>query len=213
MGFGPIDNGRVVWGCGVYEIASGTTGQFYVGSSLRVMRRLTQHQELLEAGKHPNPRLQAEFNLGHTLSVSVMATKDRTTAYAEEQKILDLCFGGLYCLNISSVANGNAYTRRVLKLTEKTKLSRKGIPQSRETRLKISWSLQGRTASRETREKMKESKRKPFYVKGVLYPDLQVAAKALGISAGTVRARLRDPQYPQFAYANNISKKSSSLDI
>lgn len=40
----------------------GTAGYFYVGSSLNINRRFTEHKRDLKTGNHKNPRLQQLWN-------------------------------------------------------------------------------------------------------------------------------------------------------
>ena len=48
--------------CGIYRIVNRATNECYVGQSQRVKKRLREHFRLLEAQKHPNPRLQNSYN-------------------------------------------------------------------------------------------------------------------------------------------------------
>jgi len=44
--------------CGIYEIISIGTGKRYVGSSMRIYRRWSEHRRQLRLSKHASPRLQ-----------------------------------------------------------------------------------------------------------------------------------------------------------
>lgn len=47
---------------GIYCIQNNITGKRYIGSSIDVKRRLSEHRSDLRSGKHANPYLQASFN-------------------------------------------------------------------------------------------------------------------------------------------------------
>ncbi|HMA78307.1 MAG TPA: GIY-YIG nuclease family protein [Candidatus Paceibacterota bacterium] len=47
---------------GIYSITNTVTGDYYVGQSVRVRKRIADHLNLLGRGVHPNPRLQNAFH-------------------------------------------------------------------------------------------------------------------------------------------------------
>jgi len=47
---------------GIYIIVNVVTGEAYIGSSVDLATRMSQHRALLNAGRHHNPKLQADWN-------------------------------------------------------------------------------------------------------------------------------------------------------
>ena len=47
---------------GIYRITSLHNGQFYIGSSDNIVRRLQNHIQRLRKDKHLNPKLQSYYN-------------------------------------------------------------------------------------------------------------------------------------------------------
>lgn len=48
--------------CGIYEIRCMVSGKSYVGSSVHINRRWSDHRYKLRRGDHPSPRLQHAWN-------------------------------------------------------------------------------------------------------------------------------------------------------
>jgi len=47
---------------GIYYIQNTSNGKLYIGSSIRIEKRLTTHRESLQSGTHPNRYLQRAYN-------------------------------------------------------------------------------------------------------------------------------------------------------
>lgn len=73
---------------GIYRIACGALGRFYIGQTTDVARRWLEHQSKLVQGCHPNSGLQAAYRqFGHK-SFSIAILEHLPSRYDE----------GLYCL-------------------------------------------------------------------------------------------------------------------
>lgn len=48
--------------CYIYKIINNLTGEKYVGQTTNFSRRITDHKQQLNSGKHKNPKLQASWN-------------------------------------------------------------------------------------------------------------------------------------------------------
>lgn len=53
---------KMFWRCGVYRIVNLVNNNTYIGSSININRRLTQHRLELRCNKHPNHYLQNAWN-------------------------------------------------------------------------------------------------------------------------------------------------------
>lgn len=94
----------------VYVVAVGSL--FYLGSSKRLAKRLTEHRSLLKRGKHWCSRLQEAYAVGEKLVVGVVQavpeSADRPSLFAAEQQWLDVYFDHPNCVNQSREAASNS---------------------------------------------------------------------------------------------------------
>ncbi|HEY7341030.1 MAG TPA: GIY-YIG nuclease family protein [Ktedonobacterales bacterium] len=77
---------------GIYVIANTITGDIYIGSSIDLSNRMSQHRALLNAGRHPNTKLQAdwdEFGGSAFLFDILEVVHDHSQLVAVEQRYLD----------------------------------------------------------------------------------------------------------------------------
>lgn len=101
-------------GPGIYQILNKYTGDWYIGSSKHVSTRIHQHFSLLRNGKHPNKKMQREFDKYNEFFVCFLLEKipDATTEQlrdAESKAIREeLGKGGTY--NASPV-NSHEWSR------------------------------------------------------------------------------------------------------
>lgn len=132
---------------GVYRITDSATGRFYIGSSVNMAKRWAQHQRRLQLGAHPNPRLQAIWNVDPArLTCTVFhavreGTKDALLSC--EQAALDAAGVGTnpLCMNVLAIAGSHLGRKR-----------------SAETRARMAAAQRGKKASEEAKAKMRAAK-------------------------------------------------------
>lgn len=74
------------WACsGIYCIQNILTGKRYIGSSVDIRRRITEHRGALRYGQHPNPYLQSSFSL-HGEGAFIAILVERTNELQEREK-------------------------------------------------------------------------------------------------------------------------------
>lgn len=92
--------------CFVYVITL-TNGQFYIGSTDDLKKRLNRHYNELNAGKHHNTRFQEAWNEGARVSkVRTLDFAKREEAYEVEDKHIKEHLGNPNLLNILNGARG-----------------------------------------------------------------------------------------------------------
>lgn len=131
---------------GVYRIDDTKTGRFYIGSSINIARRWSQHRQRLEAGTHPNPILQAIWSKDRDrlkISALVRCKANKVDLLSVEQEFLNSAGVGSnrMCMNVLPVAG-----------------SPLGRKRSSETKAAMSRAQKGRVISPEAREKMRAAK-------------------------------------------------------
>jgi group I intron endonuclease len=132
---------------GIYRINCRESGKFYIGSSINVKRRITQHIYRLKKGTHSNPILQAIWNTNEFRllfeCLEIIDSKDKNVILKVEQRYLDEAGVGINkkCMNILKIANSHL-----------------GIKRSEETKAKLLKVHLGRKASPETRLKQRLAK-------------------------------------------------------
>lgn len=136
---------------GIYRITNTVDGKQYVGQSIDIDRRLSEHRSKLRSNTHRNAHLQSAWNAHgeHSfLFETVMIITDRRCLDSAEEGwfYLTKCCDRRYGYNYSKCPGAN---RRGMVATSKTraKLSaarRLRPPPSPETRAKVSASLKGR---------------------------------------------------------------------
>lgn len=164
--------------CGIYQIKNTVTGDYYLGSSNDIRKRIWQHRNDLVNNKHHSPHLQRSYNkYGEgAFEFTTILLCDVEHKLHLEQGLLDLLHP-VYNVakNAAASAQGthhSAETRAKIsegnkgkKCSEETKRRMsaatsgennpnygKHLPM--ETKAKLSAVLMGRVASEETREKM-----------------------------------------------------------
>jgi len=124
---------------GIYKIINIITGDFYVGQSLSLRARKSQHFSKLRKNKHSNQHLQNSFN-NHgeekfEFSVILYCEEFELTRYEDLIKNSNKD----HCYNIRDCADSN-----------------KGLKHSKETKEKISKAITGQKRSNEARENMRK---------------------------------------------------------
>lgn len=113
---------------GVYKIVNVSNGHFYIGSSVRIGRRVWTHLNRLRACSHHCLPLQRAFNKygeGAFLVTIVQLCSDASCALEVEQSLLDASFRKPYCYN----ATGGARSPMLCAETqEKARVGRNSNP-------------------------------------------------------------------------------------
>jgi group I intron endonuclease len=129
---------------GVYWIIHEPTDRVvYVGSSVRVERRIWNHRYLLKKGTHPNTRLQRTWDKYGADGFKITLLEQTDRFVEREQFWLDFL----------------RLTDRVCNLGAVAASPMTGRKQSAEARRKMSIGLRGKVNSEETKRKMSEAKR------------------------------------------------------
>lgn len=133
---------------GTYLIRDRESDRFYIGSAANLRERWAHHLYRLRRGDHPNPILQAIWNVDQArLVIEVIDVVDDAaseTRLKMEQALLDAAGVGSNsaCMNVLAVAG-----------------SHQGRKRSAETRARMALAQRGRPSpSAETRARMREAK-------------------------------------------------------
>jgi group I intron endonuclease len=167
---------------GIYKIVNKTTGKYYVGSSLNVLRRWNDHVRILNKNEHKNDYLQNAWNKYGQLSfefviVSILPnTTTERELLLEEQKWLDVAINDPLTYNLTFVAgnpnlNLSDYSRkkrseslkRVIRTPEwKAKISKSkmGVKPTPSALLNMSLSKIGKPQTEEQKKNATNSRRK-----------------------------------------------------
>jgi len=160
---------------GVYQIENRTTGKKYIGSSTDTHRRLSQHWNSLNSGRHPNEHLMHAWRKYGDRDFDFEVIKHFNTkeeALAYEQQLLDEyrlmnCWSDLYnvatdafipsitpeiAAKISKSNTGKTHSEET-----KRKISEAAKNRSEEYKLKMSKILSGRVFSEEHKSKLSEA--------------------------------------------------------
>lgn len=123
---------------GLYKITNNVNGKFYIGSSVKLEKRIKDHKWQLKNGIHSNihlARAAKKYGLD-AFSFSILETCSESDLLDKEQRYLDEHVGSPNCYNISC----------------DSKAPNRGSKSSKEVRAKISKALLGRTLSQEHRQ-------------------------------------------------------------
>lgn len=136
---------------GVYEIRNIATGDFYIGSSSNIERRLYDHRRKLSNNRHINPHLQNSWNkhgADNFTFETILLCDEYMTLYCE-QEILDQ-LKPAYNIATCAAASARGLTRTLetRALMSTAHMGRnKGIPLSAATREKMSEAAKCNTRS------------------------------------------------------------------
>lgn len=76
---------------GVYRIVNSKNGKTYIGSSISLYKRLSEHFEKLRKGIHKNPHLQSSYlKYGNVFKVEILKLCNPDEIFQTEQYYLDL---------------------------------------------------------------------------------------------------------------------------
>lgn len=149
---------------GVYRIVDASSGRFYIGSSVNMEKRWRQHRERLARGTHPNPVLQAIWNVDpDRLTAAAICTTERSrdALLAAEQAELDASAVGRnqLCMNVLLVAGSHLGRKRSAETCARLAAAQMGRRASAETREKQRIAKLGRPLSAEHRRKLGDAAR------------------------------------------------------
>lgn len=184
----------------IYKITNKVTGMFYVGSARRTGDRLRTHKALLVKRKHPNYKIQKDFNLHGWDSFSF--------------EILELIE------DVSIIFDKEQYYLDTLKPTYNIALSTKhfwaGSKHSEETKLKMSKARKtGRPTKREIRKSIGTQKKllfgefNPFY--GKTHTE-ETKSKLSNFRKGTKVAEYHLVKWKHFGEENPFYGKKHSYE-
>lgn len=95
---------------GIYQIINVANGNFYIGSSIDIFRRKSQHFSDLKKNIHTNPKLQNAFNSysKDSFRFYVVESCEEQEMLKIEQQYLDVVWdNGIKCYNVSKTAECN----------------------------------------------------------------------------------------------------------
>lgn len=151
---------------GIYAIRNVVNGKIYVGSSIRLQYRWSQHRSNLRAGRHFNPRIQRDFNLygEGAFEFIVLETCDTASLFLREEvwaaryrahdMTLGYNVGPAGCPPSQLGRKQSAETRAKVSAALKLRKGEKRKPNSPETRAKKSAALKGRPHTAEHNAKV-----------------------------------------------------------
>ena len=123
----------------------------YFGSTYCFKNRIRQHKWSLVNGKHGNPFLQRVFDKYKTFEAEILQIADQDEILKLEQQYINQNYGSEKCLNIAPIAG-----------------SRRGVPHSEESRLKLSLANTGKKRTPEQIEAMKKRGLSPQFIEASL---------------------------------------------
>lgn len=192
---------------GIYVIRDHSAGKAYIGSSVDMERRMTEHKNDLKAGKHSNIPLQKAYGDKNKMTVIVLPIieQDQNKIQEMEQELITRFFdkGVLYNLK-KTVLPSNVGFRPSSEMLDKCRLvnlGRKDTPEQIEVkRLRAT----GKTPSLETRRKMSVAqtglKQSPEAI-----AKISLANKGR-VASGETRQKMSDSAKSRADFATNISK-------
>jgi group I intron endonuclease len=150
---------------GIYKITNTVNGNFYIGSSSNIRKRKEKHFRYLRKGGHENKHLQNAFNkYGEEAFIfEVIKLVEQSQLLQEEQILLNEHFGKPYFYNMCPTAGSPAVKGRIktelhrTKIAESVKQFYKNNPLHKE---KLAEYKRGISLPEETRQKMRESKKR-----------------------------------------------------
>ena len=155
--------------CGVYKITNTVTGDFYIGSSVNLHKRLQNHRWCLVGNCHRNVHLQRSWNKysGDNFTFETILYCDKSMALYYEQVLIDNLNPAFnMAKNSTAPMLGRHHTeehKRKLSEAKKGNTNLLGYKHTEETKRKISEAqlgelnhMFGKHPSEETRQKMSE---------------------------------------------------------
>lgn len=149
--------------CGIYKITNIVSNKCYIGSSVTVRKRLSDHRRRLRKNQHKNLHLQNAWNRYGEIFFSFDAL-----IYCDKSNLIFYEDRAIEAFNtLSSIKGYNHIPARRTDLTgsnymeirQKRAKTQKRVMQSLDARERISQANKGRVLSKETRERMSEARR------------------------------------------------------
>jgi group I intron endonuclease len=159
---------------GLYKLHDINTGKFYVGSSMNLRHRISNHLYRFKRNNHNNPILQAIWNKEPSrLRYEILFVFEKTSKddlLKAEQIQLDKSNVGenQLCMNILRIAGSHYGRKRPAETVEKLRNINKGRSPSQEAREKMRAAKLGRKLTEEHKAKISTKGKKinrPFGIK------------------------------------------------
>lgn len=145
---------------GIYKIQSRIhSDRFYIGSSVNIKKRLSEHKRKLFLNEHDSPKLQDHFNKysWQDLDYSIVEECEKAQLVEREQYYIDTLKPWFNICQIAGNCLGKKHseeTKRKLKIARNRRAAVSGWHHSEETKKKWSEMRKGRKLSKETIEKI-----------------------------------------------------------
>ncbi|MEC0709176.1 GIY-YIG nuclease family protein [Bacillus haynesii] len=180
---------------GIYKIVCKENQKVYIGKSVNIKVRWCRHRYDLRDGIHWNRQLQQDYDKygleGFQFEIIHKIPNDAEPQSLDE---LEKEFIKLY----NSFEEGYNETLGGTGNLGKTF--------SQEVRDKMSKSRKGRKHTKESIDKISNSKKKRLIINGGLYVGMEDTALKLGIDKGTLLKRLRSESYKDYQFETTLSK-------
>lgn len=197
---------------GVYRIVNNVNGKCYVGSSIDLRLRRTQHFNALLHNKHINNILQNAYNKYgiDAFEFEVLEIIDITDDI--KKRLLDREQFWIDNLNpeynILRIAGSNLGYNHTEETKQKISNSMKGVKKSEEHALHIREGQKGRVLTEEHKQKLSEAAkhRKSMShhtlvsIDGIIYNSIKEASDVLGITTNKIKYRCKKDKYPNYFY-------------
>lgn len=182
---------------GMYVISFTNSGLFYVGSSGRLKRRLSQHKSMLKNRRNTCRLLQEAYNHDSVYSVKTQFTDTLDEARKLEQEYIDNNKGNPLLLNIATDVNAPCrnlhenpmWHKRIIEAASATRMKPE-VRESKRSKMKAYWATPEAKAKR-------MGGGNPFArkvsVKGNVYGSVMDAVRAGVMSDSKLRQQLKDP--------------------
>lgn len=189
---------------GMYVISFTNSGLFYVGSSARLKRRLSQHKSMLKNRRNTCRLLQEAYNHDSVYTVIAKFTDTLDEARKLEQEYIDNNKGNPLLLNLAADVNapcrnlhGNPmWYKRILEAASATRMKPE-VKESKRIKMKAYWSNPEAKAKR-------MGAGNPFArkisVHGVEYGSVMDAVRAGVMPDSVLRKQLKDPKITDVVY-------------
>lgn len=149
---------------GIYKITNTINGKVYIGQSVRLSRRLDEHQAHLKNNRHHNQHLQSSYNkYGNVFEIEIIEYCDDESELDNLERYYISYYDAMNPIKGYNKEDGGGLNKHLSEeIRKKMSEARKGKTPSAETRRKMSEAhkgknhhMYGKTHSAETRKKNK----------------------------------------------------------